>query len=333
MKTQLKQGKKCIRGETKKRKLALRSAQTCDPVQVKMLGINCKTMTEAEQSLPKLPDLIAHRKDVAAAWQRGRFLRNLRGLASVAVTVDEAAKRLELADPDELQHMIENDPEVRDTWHQARQEALIHIKLALAKTAFEGNQAAIRAVENLLHAEMNHRTAPKLTITDIANVTGRSRHLVYNWTQRNNLPLGLDKTIELKDFLKWFETFTVESAVAKFGQKSDQTNQLHQVKAEQIKMEIKRRRHELLPREEVMRGILARHQVLINSMRQKAPQMAQLCQGQESERIIKIITDSLADICRELCQVPAQLCLPEPAAKAYQKVLEILNDEFTKSGD
>jgi hypothetical protein len=78
-------------------------------------------MAEAEQSVPKLPDLITHYKEVGAAWQRGRFLRNLRNLASVAVTVDEAAKRLELADPEELHHMIENDSEVRDTWRQTRQ--------------------------------------------------------------------------------------------------------------------------------------------------------------------------------------------------------------------
>jgi predicted DNA-binding transcriptional regulator AlpA len=163
-------------------------------------------MAEAEQSLPKLPDLIARHKEVAAAWQRGRFLRNLRGLASVAVTVDEAARRLELADPDELHHMIENDSEVRDTWRQTRQEAFIRIKLALVKTALEGNQAAIRAVENFLRAEVELKRLPdtyKLKVNDIAALTGRTRPTVYEWVNKGRLPIDTDKTIDLGSFIRW----------------------------------------------------------------------------------------------------------------------------------
>jgi len=324
MKTQLKQEKKSIGGGAKKGKLA------CDPVQVKMLAINCSTMAEAEQSLPKLPNLIARHKEIAAAWQRGRFLRNLRGLASVPVTLAEAARRLNLNEADALQTILEIDHEAGDTWHQTRYDAFTKIKIALVKTAFEGNQAAIRAIENFLRIEMDHKASgpQRLRISDIADLVGRSRHLIYNWVSRYKLPLGTDKTVELKHFLRWFETFTAGNAASKNGGKSDQESRLHAMKAESIEMELKRRRHELLDRDEVMAGILARHQVLINSMRKKAPQIAQLCQGQKPERIIKIITDSLADICRELCQVPAELHLPESVAKAYRHVLEILNKDI-----
>ena len=300
------------------------------------LAFSYGTLVEAQNSLPPntqvgLAELIQRHDKLAEAWHRGQFLRNLRNLASVPVSLDEAAKRLNLNGPDDLRRILETDAEAGDLWRQSRHDAFIKIKVALTRTALEGNQTAIRAVENLLHAEMNHRTAPKLTITDIANVTGRSRHLVYNWTQRNNLPLGLDKTIELKNFIRWFEAFTAEDAIAKNGGKGNKESRLHAMKADVIEIELRRRRNDLLDRDEVMAGIVARHQVLINSMRHKAPQIAQLCQGQQPERVIKIITDALGDICRELCQVPAQLCLPEPAAKAYQNVLEMLNDGFGKN--
>ena len=305
-----------------------------DPVQVKMLAINCSTMAEAEQSLPKLPDLITHHKEVAAAWQRGRLLRNLRGLASVAVTVDEAARRLELADPDELHHMIEDDPEVRDTWCQTRQEAVIRIKLALAKTAFEGNQAAIRAVETLLRTEVPLKMPDthKLKVADIAIFTGKPRAAIYEWINKGHLPIAADKTIDVGSFIRWFETYITDSMIQKYAsKKTDQSSRLQAMKAEQIEIELKRQRRELLPREEVMAGILHRYQILVNSVRQRAPQMAQLCFGQKPERVVEIITNSLGDICSDLCKVPAEFYLPEPAAKAYQKVLEILKNDLNKN--
>jgi len=303
--------------------------------QIESLAFNYSTLIEAQSCFPEksgidLAHLIQQDDKLADAWQRGRFLRNVRNLASVPVTMDEAARRLALNDADELRTLLEHDAEARDTWRQTRQEAFIRIKVVLTRTALEGNQAAIRMVENFLHAEMDYKIGGgprRLRIADIADLVGRSRHLVYNWMQKNNLPLGPDKTIDLKDFMRWFETFTAEKAATRNGGKKDQSSRLHQVKVEQIEIELKRCRHELLARDEVMAGILARHQVLINSVRQKAPQIAQLCQEQKPERIIKIITDSLADICRELCQVPAELHLPERAAKAYREVLKMLTDE------
>jgi len=299
------------------------------------LAFTYGTMIEAQNSLPTtgiaLAEMIQRHDKLAEAWHRGQFLRNVRNLASVPVSLDEAAKRLNLNGPDDLRRMLETDAEVGDLWRQSRQEAFIKIKLALVKTAFEGNQTAIRTVENLLRAEMEYKISSgpqRLRITDIANLTGQLRGTVHNWVSRYQMPLGTDKTIELKDFVRWFETFTSEKAAAKNGGKKDQSNRLHQVKAEQIEMEIKRRRHELLDRDEVMAGIVARHQLLVNSLKQKAPQIAQLCQGQKPERVIKIISDALADICRELCQIPAQLRLPESVARAYQNVLEMLNEPF-----
>lgn len=306
--------------------------------QMQSLAFSYGTLIEAQNSLPAnssiaLAELIQHHDKVAEAWHRGQFLRNVRNLASVPVSLDEAAKRLNLNGPDELRRMLETDAEIGDLWRQTRQEAFIKIKLALVKTAMEGNQTAIRAVENFLRAEMDYKissTPQKLRLSDIANLIGQLPGTVHNWVSRYHLPLGTDKTIELKDFIRWFETFTAEKAATKNGRKKDQSSRLHQVKAEQIEIELKRHRHELLLRDEVMAGIVARHQVLVNSVKQKAPQIAQLCQGQKPERVIKIITDSLGDICRELCQVPTELHLPEVAAEAYKKVIEILNVEVTK---
>ena len=331
------QGRK-LHDQGRKKNRHIRRTARISTHQMQSLAFNFGTLIEAQNSLPEksgidLAEIIEQKNKLAEAWQRGRFLRNVRNLASVPVTMDEAARRLSLNGADDLRAILDNDREAGDTWHQTRYEAFIKIKLALVKTAFEGNQAAIRAVESFLRAEMDYKVGGprRLRITDIANLTGQLRGTIHNWVSRYQLPLGPDKTIELKDFIRWFEVFTAEKAASKNGGKKDQSSRLHAMKAEQIEIELKRQRRELLSREEVMAGILHRYQLLINTMRQKAPQMAQLCQGQKPERVIEIITDCLGDICRELCHVPAEFYLPEAAAKAYQKVLEILKNDLNEN--
>ena len=191
--------------------------------QMQLLGFNFGTLIEAQSSLGEktvdLCEIIQGKNKLAQAWQRGRFLRNLRNLASVPVTLAEAARRLSLNDADELQTILETDAEAGDTWHQTRYDAFTKIKMVLVKTAFEGNQAAIRAIENFLRAELDHKASgpQRLRIADIAALIGRSRHQVYIWAEKNGLPLGTDRTIELKDFVRWFETFTAEKAIKKVG--------------------------------------------------------------------------------------------------------------------
>jgi len=328
-------GKIAGKSNFRSRKAIKKRKISCDLGLVKMLGMKSATMVEASQSMPKLADLIAHHKEVAAAWQRGRFLHNVRALASVAVSVSEAGTQLELGDPDDLHRMILDDPEVRDIWMQTRREAFIRIKVALSKTAFEGNQAAIKVVGALLKMELPPKIPDtrKLKVADIVTLTGRTRSTVYEWVSKGHLQIGDDKTVDLAAFIRWFETYIADTVIQKYtSKKTDQSSRLHAMKAEQIEIELKRQRHDLLPREEFIASILARHQVLVNSLRQKAPQIAQLCQGQRPERVVEIIIDSLRDICRELCQVPTELSLPEPLVKTFKGLLESLNNDFTKNG-
>ena len=309
-------------------KAAKRRSKKFTASQMESLAFTYGTLVDAQNSLGqasriKLTTLIANDRKLAAAWQRGQFLRNLRNLASVPVTMDEAARRLNLANADELRTILDNDIEAANLWLQIRQDAFLRIKLALVKTALDGNQAAIRAVENLLHTEASLKNGfgiNSVRISEICSLTGRTRTLVYKWVRNHGLSVSEDKTVELSVFFPWFENYlqTIHPKVD-----SQQIQRLHQMKAERIEVALKRQRHELLPREDVMTAILGRHQVLINAVRQKAPHIASLCHGQKLERIIKIITDSLTDICWQLCEPPCELYLPEAAAKGFRKVLEI----------
>ncbi|MCJ7675484.1 MAG: hypothetical protein MUO33_10085, partial [Sedimentisphaerales bacterium] len=76
--------------------------------QMQSLAFNYSTLLEAQNSLPEksgvdLAELVQQNNKLAEAWQRGRFPRNVRNLASVPVTMDEASRRLSLNGAEELQ--------------------------------------------------------------------------------------------------------------------------------------------------------------------------------------------------------------------------------------
>ena len=72
---------------------------------VKLLGMTTDNFAEADDraSLARpLADILARNKRLTAAWERGRFLRDLGELAATAVTINEAEGSLQLEAGDSL---------------------------------------------------------------------------------------------------------------------------------------------------------------------------------------------------------------------------------------
>ena len=323
-------GKKIKRKKKRKTKRKRKVKPPLDVTHVKLLGLTCSSIAEAETKLQKKMDLtkiLTKYEELDAAWNRGRFLRNLRALASVAVTVSEAAEKLGLANSQELYNMLDTDREVADTWGQARQEAFIKIKFALIKQANEGNQAAIRAIEPFLQDELHQRTDyfdfSYLSTNQLAQLTGKTRQTIYKWRTQHGLPTNKDNSFDLHQVLPWLEKFIIQKITDRF-KGDEKLDPLKQAKAERLEMELKKHRGELLNREEVMAGLLARYQILLFWAERRPDELGRLCQGQKPERITKLIKEAVIELRRDLCQVPEELQLSDKASKLFQKVLDNL---------
>ena len=177
-------------------------------VQLKRAGAECADFTEAEQQLglsKPLTEIFAKHAKLAAAFERGRLIKNLSELASTAVTVAEAEEQLSLS-PGQLAEMIENDTEISDTWGQARLAMILEVKGALTEEAKKARPAAVKQIEKIITTELagSRGDLERVTIDQLAAVTGKTRQTIHNWVTKSGLDRNGDKTFNLAVFFAWF---------------------------------------------------------------------------------------------------------------------------------
>ena len=318
---------KKIRGRKKAASRRRRAPITA--ARVRELAINAETFAAAETAvkLPEsLPDILSAHPRLQASWERGRFLRNLRELAATAVTIAEAEQALELP-ADRLRQLLETDKEIADTWNQARLATTIEIKAALVSAAKDGKANAIKNVERLLVREIarSSQDFTHITIAEMVELTGKTRQTIHEWYTRYGLMRNSDKTYNLRDFLTWFEQFTLSKATGR--NPHVELDILKTRKAEKLEIDLAHRRGQLLDRDEVMAGILARHQSLLDAFNRKAEELAMTCTNQPVPTIIRILQDFFADVCSQQCRLPEQLRLPPEIAERFAAILEELKPE------
>jgi len=177
--------------------------------------------------------------------------------------------------------------------------------------------------ENLLGAgqpgDLHH-----ISLSQIIEITGRGRRTIYDWIGKG-LPRNADGSFDLVLFLKWFEKYTIRKlppqAVA------TAVNPLQAAKAQRLEIDLARVKNQLLDRNEVMAGQLARHQNLINSLNNKAEELALISHGQPQDKIAEILNNFFDELLGQQCQVPAELQLPPAAEKMFAELLENLRTE------
>jgi len=151
-----------------------------EEAEVRRLGLESENWTAANAAIKtrmSMADLFKKYPELKAAWDRGRFLRNLRSLAGTITSVAEAAKLLGLENGQVLQAMIDEDEEVGELWNEGRRELYIEFKSALVEAAEKGKPAAIRAVEEMLKSgnEKAGVDTIRITIHQFVEITGQTR--------------------------------------------------------------------------------------------------------------------------------------------------------------
>ena len=294
----------------RRRKLKKSKPVPINPEQIKLLAMTCENMVEAAAEIGKsLAKLFEKDLKLAAAWERGRFLKDIAGLATTPVSISEAEFELKL-DAGALEKLFADDIEAADVWNQARLKTIIRIKRAMVQKAEEASPAALKQIDNLLRREIAKQAIDyaHITTNQLVEITGRTRQTIHDWVSKNSCPRNGDKTFNMREFLDWFEKFTV-GKMSPASKKMD--NSLAEKKAVKMQMAIERELGELLDRREVIAGLIARVQLLKSLHDRRADKLPEIIVNQPEQRIKQVLADSFEEIIAEFIASPLDLKLNE----------------------
>lgn len=307
------------------------SKRSLSEAQSQRLGFACKDIAEADAASglgPNLARYFLRHPRLRAAFDRGRFLANLKALAGVVATVSEAAHKLGLVSGEALREMLDTDPEAGDIWSQTRLDTIIQARQALLTAAKEGNQTAIRAVENYLREE-KQQTGPSADLTrlsqkEICELFAVSRVTLNEWQAKHTLPRNADKTYNLSQMIRWFGEFSQRKGG---GGRILPADKLRDLKATEKEMDLAQRRSQLLEREAVISDLVQRWQRIVGAFRYKRRELAMMVHGQTVERIEDALSRFFGDIKREWRIPMAALQLPPEAQGKLDECMNLLAAE------
>ena len=296
---------------------------------VQRLGYECENLVEADSKSGikrNLAKLLSRHPNLKGAWERGQFLKNLQALAGIVATVSEAAHKLGLASGEQLREMLDTDAEIADVWNQTRLNTIIDAREALLQAAKEGNQTAIRAVENYLREEKQTTArvdTVRLRQSELCELLGITRVTLTDWEKRQALPRNADKTYNLAEVIRWYTEFVKSRS----GGKMLPADELRNLKAEEKRLDLMTRRSQLLKREDVVTGFIARLEKLVGAFRYKRRELAIMLHGHTADSIEEILGRFFEDLQKEQREIPEFLHLPEAAAAKFEECMALIAEE------
>jgi len=293
------------------------------------LGFEHSELVEADIAFGGISNLAKYFERhpvIEKAFRRGQFLRQLKEFAGVVATVSEAAHKLGLTSGEALREILDSDAEAADIWHKTRLDTIVAARKALLDAAKDGNQTAIRAVESYLREE-KQAAGPAADLThmpqkEICELFGLSRVTLNDWEQKYSIPRNGDKTYNLGELIRWYSEF----AKKRFSGKAESSDKLRDLKAEKMQLELAESRGQLLDRESVIAGLVARWQLIVGAFKYKRRELASTLHGQTVERIDDGLSRFFEDLQREWLSVPEFLKLPAEAGAKFMELLTMLNE-------
>jgi len=292
--------------------------------EVKALGLKSENQTAAAAAFSGPGDLdtqIARRPKVKAAWERGRFLRDLDAQAAMLCTVTQAAKKLGMGGL-ELRALLDTDAEAADLWDSRRQKIEGRCRAAILVAAEQGKPNALRYVQTFLRSEQtadggfDYEHVPGKVIEAI---TGKSRQTLYNWHIDGHMPRNADGTTNLAEFFRWFE----KAAIDKRRTGPEKLDPMREVKTQLQQVELKQRLGGLLERTAVENGLATRMQNFLAAIANHLPAAAGHCveAAGDVERIEAHLHTFVEKIRVHLCDVPPELQLAGETRTAFARLL------------
>ncbi len=258
-----------------------------------------------------------------AAWERGLFLGNLRDLAAAPTEKAEAAHALGM-DIAAFEKLLAEDLEAVAVWNQAHIDTVIEMKREFRKQAAAGKK---HAMDRMLRVMRGDLVRPEVdfnavSLADVAEICGITRQTVHTWVSQFAAPQNIGGTYSLIALWQWYEGFVAQKIEGgKVKVSAEVSDPLRFARSKKLSMEVDELAGRLLDRDEVVAGILARHQQFLNAVNGKPEEMAIALAGQPSDVVVKALTEFFDGIKGELCYVPDELRLDEGAKV---KMLELM---------
>ncbi len=267
---------------------------------------------------------VSHKRSTYAGRSREQFLEDLSKLAATATRFDEAAGTLGL-EVEELKQLLHEDVDVAKAWNEPRLALVLTIKRALLEKAHSGSVTAIKAVQKSLDADDDHAGVDPahLSGTYLASLVGVSPKTLWVWTTQRGLNKNPDGSFDLAKFLPWYRDHIAATASNGTSPKGDA---LREEKAKMIRLKLAQQRGELLPRDEVMRGLAARVQALLGVQRDQGALLPEKLVNKSAAEIEVILREYCDAQCQAYLNLPSELWLEEPLATEFRNLLDRLKE-------
>jgi len=329
-----------IKRAGKKAKKKRKARPSISDAEVRRLGLECESLTEADAELHRLrPRLRKNLSDymgqfavMKSAWERGRFLRDLKDLAARDASVSQAAKKLRLPNGRALREILDRDPEAGDIWERTKLNVWLDIRQALIEEAKGGNAAAIRALEDFGDEEKERPgfDPSRISSRQLTELTGRNRKTIHEWHTKFGLARNADKTFDLGVFLAWFEDFCLRKA-ARGNSEAGPLNPFQQVKTERERLKLLEDRGELVNIGRTLGWQLAQLQNIMNVF-EKTADYANLMFGQPREQIVCVLEDLRDSVAARLQHVPEFLKLSDSARGKLIELYSVMTEKTNGGG-
>jgi len=321
-----KAAKKKASGKAGKRnRLPMREAK------IKWLALKCETLTEADAAIrtrKSLAEIFKKHPRLQEAWNYGRFLREVREVASQSPSISQAAGQLGLTER-AFQELLGQDEEVKDIWHQQQLQLYVTVKGRVFELAEEGNPWAIKILDDFLQANAGLKAnvlEVSVTTNQLAELTGKSIRTIHNWRTKCGLPRNIDKTFDLRIFVLWYEGFLLKKASRENASISP-LDPLRAAKAEMIKLELAKRRKQLLDRQQVVVEQVSMVYNLKSFCNRSAEKLGRICQNQPRGKIEELMRTWFRELYLSLAKETKYLELPSAMEKEFVDFLQRVNPE------
>ena len=281
---------------------------------------SAKYATKHESAVKSLNDLFAAKPELKAAFERGRFLREIADYAATSMTIAEVEIERGMK-VGELETIFAADFEAAQAWNSSRHKKRMEIKRAFMNKAVETcSIPAIKQMDKLLGREIARPAVDfhQLTTSQMMEIMGVSRQtLQVNWPE-NGLKRNSDGTYNLMVFVRWYEDYLSKKLEPK---KAAAPEALRDKKAEMLDIELKEKIGQLLDRKSVVAGLLGREQLDKNMYDKLLDKVPALVENQPMERIRKILEEAYIEIKNEKTKYKIELKLGEDTQKLFDVLM------------
>ncbi len=228
---------------------------------------------------------------LAAAWERGLELYNVKSLAISGASKSEIAEAMAYTQ-DQFEKKLQNDKELFNVWNQARLQHLRGLRSGLTKSAVKGNQRAVETLERLAKQDAPAAMIDpmRMTVEQAAAFTGYSRQTLHSWNTKNGAPRNADDTVNLPQTIAWRIEFEKTRLSKRTGKGMSPADALHNEKLRKAKRENDEEEGRLVPLDQVMVTIIGLEAAMVNVLENQPRVFGQNLPGKTAGEIETEVT-------------------------------------------